>query len=310
VFISPQLCSTLRDPNRLGDPRYVAEPKFDGQRAQVHIVAGRTVAAYSRRGLSLLRHPGLAWLRDVRWPIEQAVLDGEVCGATGSDGIQAVLENVRKGFLERRELQAIVDLLPEDLKAVFQVAYISGWRVKSELLTRQRSHVDLVHGWLRLEPGESKNEEGRQFPVTPELREVLVRQLERTRDIEKATGQVIPWLFHRNGKPIKSFRRAWQTACTRAGVPKRIPHDFRRTAVRNLERAGVSRSAAMKMVGHKTQSIYSSYAIADESMLQDGGAKLSALHAKEAEAARVLVPITAAQSHSGKVRTKSGGQPS
>jgi hypothetical protein len=75
--------------------------------------------------------------------------------------------------------------------------------------------------------------------------------------------------------------------------------------VRNLERAGVSRSAAMKMVGHKTQSIYSRYAIADESMLVDGGAKLSALHAKEAEAAGVI-PITAVRFASGKVRTKSG----
>jgi hypothetical protein len=63
----------------------------------------------------------------------------------------------------------------------------------------------------------------------------------------------------------------------------------------------------MKMVGHKTQSIHSRYAIADESMLQDGGVKLSALHAKEAEAARVVVPITAARSRSGKVGTKSGG---
>jgi ATP-dependent DNA ligase len=50
------------------------------------------VAAYSRRSLDLLRHAGLAWLRDVRWTISQAVLDGEVCGDTGSDGIQSVLE--------------------------------------------------------------------------------------------------------------------------------------------------------------------------------------------------------------------------
>jgi ATP dependent DNA ligase domain len=69
-----------------------AEPKFDGQRAQVHVEGGRTVAAYSRRSLDLLRHAGLAWLRDVRWTVSQAVLDGEVCGDTGSDGIQSVLE--------------------------------------------------------------------------------------------------------------------------------------------------------------------------------------------------------------------------
>jgi ATP-dependent DNA ligase len=65
MFIAPMLRTTLRDPNRLGDPRYVAEPKFDGQRAQAHIAGGRTIGAYSRRALSLLNHAGLAWLRHV-----------------------------------------------------------------------------------------------------------------------------------------------------------------------------------------------------------------------------------------------------
>jgi ATP-dependent DNA ligase len=91
-FIPPMLSENLRDPARLEDSRYVAEPKFDGQRAQVHVEGGQTVAAYSRRSLDLLRHAGLAWLRDVRWPVSQAVLDGELCGDTGSDGIQSVLE--------------------------------------------------------------------------------------------------------------------------------------------------------------------------------------------------------------------------
>jgi ATP-dependent DNA ligase len=53
MFIAPMLCTSLRDPNRLSDPRYVAEPKFDGQRAQVHVAGGRTGAAYSRRGPSV-----------------------------------------------------------------------------------------------------------------------------------------------------------------------------------------------------------------------------------------------------------------
>ena len=111
MFIRPMLCTSLRDPSRLGDPRYVAEPKFDGQRAQVNIADGRTIGAYSRRALPLLTHAGLAWLRDVRWPIAQAILDGEVCGDTGSDGIQSVLE-------ARGRRDAVTSFLAFDVLAV------------------------------------------------------------------------------------------------------------------------------------------------------------------------------------------------
>ena len=138
------------------------------------------------------------------------------------------------------------------------------------------------------------------FPLTPTLRAALERQRIETRALEHATGQVIPWVFHRDGQPIRYFRRAWLTACRAAGVPDRIPHDFRRTAVRNLERAGVPRSAAMKMVGHKTEAIYRHYAIADETMLREGGAKLEALLAMQRGAFRVVVPAEKRQSF-GKV---------
>lgn len=186
--------------------------------------------------------------------------------------------NVRQGFYEEDEFQALRASLPDDLTAVFETAYITGWRMKSEILTRQKCHLDLKAGWLRLEPGETKNKKGRMFPLVPRLRAVLEWQLERTKRVEQATGQIIPWLFHRNGQPIKSFRRAYLTACKRAGLANRIPHDFRRTAIRNLERSGIPRSAAMAMVGHLTESVYRRYAIVDERMLNDAGTKLQALY--------------------------------
>jgi len=111
--------------------------------------------------------------------------------------------------------------------------------------------------------------------------------------LEKATGRIMPWLFHRDERPIKTFRRSWITACVKAGlgteirsangklikkIGARIPHDFRRTAVRNLERAGVSRSDAMKMVGHKTESIYRRYAISDETSMKEAAEKLERFH--------------------------------
>ena len=58
-------------------------------------------------------------------------------------------------------------------------------------------------------------------------------------------------------------------------VATKIPHNFRRTAVRRLERAGVSRSVAMELVGHRTQSIYDRYAIVSEQDLREGVEKLA-----------------------------------
>jgi integrase len=160
--------------------------------------------------------------------------------------------------------------------------------------------VNLGAGWLRLEPGETKNGEGRMFPLTPELRRVLEQQLTRTMELERASGRIIPWLFHRNGRAIKSFRRAWTTACRKAGVPGRIPHDFRRTAIRNLERAGVPRSTAMRMVGHRTEAIYRRYAIVDEQMLREGADRLHAIHQAQA-ASSPLIPLRRDGASSGPV---------
>ena len=136
------------------------------------------------------------------------------------------------------------------------------------------------------------------FPLTPELREILEHQRLRTQELQRGTGRIVPWVFHRDGARIKYFHRSWLTACLNAGfatlvseTPRviralRIPHDFRRTAVRNLERANVPRSVTMKLVGHKTEAIYRRYAIADESMLREAAAKLSALHTAQREALR------------------------
>jgi integrase len=86
----------------------------------------------------------------------------------------------------------------------------------------------------------------------------------------------IPLVFHRSGDRILSFRRSWTKACARAGLPALLFHDLRRSAVRNLERAGISRSVAMKLTGHKTESVDRRYAIVAESDLRAAGEKLSA----------------------------------
>ncbi len=189
------------------------------------------------------------------------------------------VDNARQGFFEREHLEAVLKFLPGYLHPVIRTAFITGWRIHSELLTRQWRHVDFNHGWLRLDPGESKNREGREFPFTPELRSILEAQREYVRNLELAHNRLIAHVFVRpDGSPIRDFRAAWSSACTRAGLPGRIPHDLRRSAVRNLERAGVPRSAAMKITGHKTEAIYRRYAIVDERMMREAADKLANLH--------------------------------
>jgi integrase len=157
--------------------------------------------------------------------------------------------------------------------------------------------------------GTTKNDEGRVFPfdVLPALKALLTRQRDYTSTVERRLGQIIPHVFHRDGQPICDFHKTWDAACERAATVEEhglrrvvrpalvartvvdpltgksktvrpLRHDFRRTAVRNLERAGVSRSVAMKLTGHKTESVYRRYAIVAEQDLREGVAKLARLH--------------------------------
>jgi hypothetical protein len=91
-----------------------------------------------------------------------------------------------------------------------------------------------------------------------------------------ATGTICPFVFHRKGERIVHFRAAWKNACKAAGCPGTLVHDMRWSAVRTFERAGVPRSVAMSLVGHKTESIYRRYAIVDETMQREAAKRLDA----------------------------------
>lgn len=184
-------------------------------------------------------------------------------------------DNVRKGFFSVEAFTAVRAHLPVNLQPVVTFAYITGWRLTSEILPLEWRTVDWENKVVRLDAGTTKNGEGRSFPFTTALCAVLDRQQEE-RDRLKAAGTICPYVFHRNGKRIRSFRGAWLSSCEAAGLPGRLLHDFRRTAVRNLELAGVPRSVAMSMVGHKTESVYRRYAIVDGESLRDAASKMNA----------------------------------
>jgi integrase len=93
------------------------------------------------------------------------------------------------------------------------------------------------------------------------------RQLEFSRRLSERSG---PYVFHRDGKPVHDLRGSWKKACRAAGLGSTLFHDLRRSSVRNMERAGVPRSVAMQLTGHRTESIYRRYAITNEADLSRG----------------------------------------
>ena len=233
------------------------------------------------------------------------------------------VDNARQGFFEAEDLERVVAELPEHVAPLVRFLALTGWRLgETRRLTWRQ--VDFAAGVVRLEPGTTKNRDGRTFPFVtlPALAELLAQQRERTAAVERETRTIVPWVFHRQGKPLADFYAAWRSACRRALVPGKLLHDLRRTAVRNLERAGVPRSWATQLTGHKTESVYRRYAIVSEADLATAVSRLSGLAmvenrcrtaaTAEVEGAAPSVQIAqlVARQHAGTgIRTQTGFPP-
>jgi len=197
----------------------------------------------------------------------------------------------RTGFFEREQYQSVINHLPTEIQPIITFAYITGWRIASEVLPLEWRQVDFKGGEVRLDPGTTKNGEGRVFPMTTELRALLEAQ-DAERDKLKMAGHIKPWVFWRmvaeerggekKPQPVVSFGKVWKSACKAAGCPGRIPHDLRRTAVRNLVRAGIPERVAMRMTGHKTASVFQRYNIVSDGDLREAARKLDYAHASDA----------------------------
>jgi integrase len=229
----------------------------------------------------------------LRKAMTAAVKNGLLATRPAFPDIEA--NNTRAGFFETDELQRVLAELPEPLRAPTRFAAVTGWR-KEEVLGLTWDRVDFAAGVGRLDPDTTKNDDGRTFPFGrhPELADLLREQRAHTEAVQKRLGAIVPWVFHREGKPIRDCHTAWRSACRRAGCPGRIFHDLRRTAVRALERAGVARSVATKLTGHKTEAVYRRYAIVSESDLGDGVAKLARAEAVPSAPITPVISLKAA----------------
>jgi integrase len=165
--------------------------------------------------------------------------------------------NVRQGFVTPEQYAKLVAHCHHLwLRAMLETAYNYGWRV-SELLHLRVGQVDLVSRTIRLEPGTTKNQEGREVTIeSARLLELLGQCVEGKRAEDH--------VFTRGDKPIRDFRKSWENLCTAAGVPGLLFHDLRRTAARNLRAAGVPEEIIMRIAGWKTSSVFKRYAIVDQ----------------------------------------------
>ena len=170
--------------------------------------------------------------------------------------------NTRKGFFEHGEYQALSKALPEHLKDFVTFAYKTGWRI-SEISNLTWNQVDRKQGIIRLEVGETKNDEARTVYLDSELKEIIASKWANRQNL-------LPYVFlNKDGNNrIKRFDKTWKMACKEAKIGLKHFHDFRRTAVRNMVRAGIPERVAMMISGHKTRSVFDRYNIVNDTDLR------------------------------------------
>jgi len=212
------------------------------------------------------------------------------------------VRNQKRGFFSEQEMEAIKAHLPADVADAIEFFYVIGWR-SSEVTGLQWSQVELGAQSIRIE--ETKNKEPRTLPygALPQLVTLIEKRRRISDETQKRRGLIVTHVFSRDGEPIKSFRTTWITACIAAGLGQvvrneagrvvrialKTPHDFRRTAARNLLRAGVPEKTIMAVCGWKSRSVFDRYSVIDEVMIAEGLAKLAKAQAAPAQSSVVSI---------------------
>jgi integrase len=187
----------------------------------------------------------------------------------------------RDGFVENEQYQ-VLNAGAEELwlKSILATAYTFGFR-SSELTEMKVRKVNLNHRTITLAAGTTKNDDARIVVMTTAVHDLISKCL--------AGKGKDDYVFTRGGEQVKDFRGAWWALCTKAGLGKFVKdedeklkwtglifHDLRRSAVRNMIRAGIPEVVAMKISGHKTRSVFDRYNIVSPDDFVRAAAKLEA----------------------------------
>jgi len=184
--------------------------------------------------------------------------------------------NVRQGFVTPEQFARLVAHCPDLwLRALLETGYNFGWRA-SELLNLRVGQVDLVARTIRLDPGTTKNREGREVTIESGTLLQLLRHCVEGKRPED-------YVFTRGAKPIRDFRKSWENLCTAAGVPDLLFHDLRRSAARNLRAAGVPEEIIMRITGWQTSNVFKRYAIVDRADIRAALQQLERARQKQSD---------------------------
>lgn len=187
--------------------------------------------------------------------------------------------NVRQGFFTEEEYKLLRAVLPDYVKIPLIVGYWTGMRA-GEILMLRWEQLDLERGFLRLEPGTTKNGQGRLIPLVKAVSEVLWQWKKQILDHYPSCR----WVCHYRGKRLLAVpTKSWRKACERVGLKGKLFHDLRRTAIRNMVRAGIPERVAMAISGHRTRSVFDRYDIVSHDDLDGARARLEACPKKDPE---------------------------
>jgi integrase len=221
-----------------------------------------TFSAFTRAAFRRLHSEDLRFLE----------LHTEGCAPMQRDGLNAHCRNrplaacasvpmlkensARMGFIEQAEFEKTRAALPDHLKPLITLCYQTGVRL-GEATGILRAQVDLENRHIVLMECQTKSGKARILPISTEL-----------------AGMLVPQENWKYAFSAKNLRKEWLKATKAAGCDGVIFHDLRRSAVRNMMRAGVQQAVAMKISGHTTTHIFQRYNIVDESDIQDAAAKV------------------------------------
>jgi integrase len=185
--------------------------------------------------------------------------------------------NARSGFFEHEDYLALRGAVPDYLKPVVAIGYHTGFR-REEILTLTWEQVDLDRRRITLRAADTKTSEARMVVITDDLFKVLVAW-KAHRDTQYPRWPLVCFrVENEQPVPVGDFRKVWRTALKTVGLEGRLFHDFRRTAIRSMVKAGIPEKVAMTISGHKTRSVFDRYHIVNEADLVDAAGKLNALY--------------------------------